>query len=168
MDGDIETLETYASPISDNEKSFIVSMGQYFEEYQNVKVYAKDGIDKGSYFVSAYYEMKFYGVTSTAPGLDFFYVRTDQNGKLYIDNLYSTYNSGFAEMDIDVIVFAVKQKYQELDEVIELKESVKKAYEEALASDEALYSILKVTIPNVVNQWRVALLEEQKKHKEPK
>ena len=54
VDGDIATLETVATPISEDEKSFIVAMGQYYEEYQNVKVYAKDGIDKGSYFVSVY------------------------------------------------------------------------------------------------------------------
>lgn len=162
VDGDLDSLEKYATPITDDEKSFIIAMGQYFEEYQNIKVYAKEGIDKGSYFVSAYYEMKFYGVNTTAPGLDFFYVRTDKNGKLYIDNLYSNYNSSFVELDMDVIVYAVKQKYQELDEVIALKENVTKAYDEVIATDTALYSVLKVTIPNVITQWRIAL-EEQKK-----
>ena len=52
VEGDVETLSILCDPLSDDEKSFIVTLGQYFEEYQNIKAYCKDGINKGSYVVS--------------------------------------------------------------------------------------------------------------------
>lgn len=98
---DLETLEQIARPISNNEKSYIGVLSQYYESIQNMKYYSKAGLTEGSYFVSVYNEIKFYGVDTLAPTLDFFYVETDDEGKLYINNLYSIFNLSFAENTMD-------------------------------------------------------------------
>ena len=87
--GDVTTLSSIATPISANEQSYIGLFSQYVDEYQNIKCYTKTGLDENSYLVSVSMEIKFTGVDTTAPGLDFFYVRTNDDGSLYIDNLYS-------------------------------------------------------------------------------
>ena len=90
--GDTDTLQTIATPLSENEKSYISVFSQYVDAYQNIKCYTKQGLDASSYLVSVYVEVKFKDVDTVAPGLDFFYVRTNDDGSVYIDNLYSQYN----------------------------------------------------------------------------
>ena len=97
QEGDIDALETLAQPISDTEKSYIKLFSEYVESYDNLKCYTKSGLGEGEYVVSVYLEMKFKGVETTAPGLDFFYVRTDETGKPYIDNAYSQFNQSNME-----------------------------------------------------------------------
>ena len=42
-DGNVDDLQTIATPISDAEKSYIQFFSQYVEAYQNLKVYSKRG-----------------------------------------------------------------------------------------------------------------------------
>ena len=102
--GDVTTLSSIATPISANEQSYIGLFSQYVDEYQNIKCYTKTGLDANSYLVSVSMEIKFTGVDTTAPGLDFFYVRTNDDGTLYIDNLYSQYNLANQENALDTSV----------------------------------------------------------------
>ena len=64
-------------------------MSQFYEEYQNIKCYTKHGLSKDSFIVSACFDIKFTNQEVTAPSMVLFYVQTDENGKLYINNLYS-------------------------------------------------------------------------------
>lgn len=43
--GDIDTLKTLATPISDKEQAYISLYSQYVEEYQNINCYTKHGLD---------------------------------------------------------------------------------------------------------------------------
>lgn len=90
--GDIVTLQTLATPITQNEQSYITLISQYIEQYQDINCYTKSGLDSNSYMVNVSLNVKFMGVETPAPGLYFFYVRTNDDGSLYIDNLYSEYN----------------------------------------------------------------------------
>ena len=83
---DVDTLETIAVPLSDNEKSYIGVFGQYIENYSNIKVYSTETTAKDKYLVSVAYDLKFYQVDTVAPGLDFFYVEKNEEGKYYINN----------------------------------------------------------------------------------
>lgn len=159
---DLDTLATVAYPMTDNEKSYIGVFSQYIESYQNIKCYYKKGLAKGSYLVSVYYELKFYGVDTLAPGLDFFYVETDENGGLYINNLYSSYNMGRTENELDANVYAVILKFEQQDDVIELLNQVETKYTEAVASDVNLATMISTTIPTAMTQWieSISQLEE--------
>ncbi len=102
--GDVATLSTLATPVSANEQSYISMFSQYVDEYRNIKCYTKPGLDEKSYLVSVSMEIKFTGVDTLAPGLDFFYVRTNESGALYIDNLYCQYNLANQENALDTSV----------------------------------------------------------------
>ena len=147
--GDITTLSSIATPISANEQSYIGLFSQYVDEYQNIKCYTKTGLDANSYLVSVSMEIKFTGVDTTAPGLDFFYVRTNDDGTLYIDNLYSQYNLANQENALDTSVQSLIGQFESESDVVELQTR----YDEALAADENLANMIQTTIPAAIKDW---------------
>lgn len=157
---DLDTLSKLAVPLSDNEKSYIGVFSQYIESYQNVKCYEKAGLSKGSYLVSVAYDLKFYGVDTVAPGLEFYYVETGDDGELYINNLYSSYNLGRGENELDPNVYSVVLKYEQQEDVIALQKQIEDTYNAAIASDPNLAAMLTSTIPTAMSQW-VAELDKQ-------
>lgn len=150
---DLDTLAQIAYPMSDNEKSYIGVFSDYIEEYQNIVCYSKSGLTSGSYLVSVYYELKFYNVETVAPGLEFFYVETDAEGNLYINNLYSSYNFSRTENELDPNINAIIIKYEEQDDVTALLEEVNAAYTEAVSGDLDLAEIITTTIPSAMADW---------------
>ena len=151
--GDITTLSSIATPISANEQSYIGLFSQYVDEYQNIKCYTKTGLDANSYLVSVSMEIKFTGVDTTAPGLDFFYVRTNDDGTLYIDNLYSQYNLANQENALDTSVQSLIGQFESESDVVELQSEVQTRYDEALAADENLANMIQTTIPAAIKDW---------------
>lgn len=151
--GNLETLETLATPISDNEKSYVGVFSQYIEEYRNMNYYSKPGLTEGSYLVSVSYDLKFYGVDTVAPGLEFYYVETDKDGKLFINNLYSSYNLGRGENELDPSIYSIIIKYEKQEDVVALQKQIETAYSDAVASDVNLATMLTSTIPTAMNTW---------------
>jgi hypothetical protein len=156
---DIDTLETIASPVSENEKSYIRVFSQYIESYENIVCYTKAGLDDNSYLVSAYFDLKFYDVATTAPGLDFFYVETAEDGTVFINNRYSSYNLSRTENDLDSNIYAVILKFEQQEDSVALREQVEQAYSDAVASDVDLATMLSTTIPNAMNDWMNSIAE---------
>lgn len=156
--GNIEELEKYAYPISDKEKSYIGICSQYFENYQNVVCYTKHGLTEGSYFVSAYYELKFYEVETVAPGLEFFYVETDENGNLYVNNLYSAYNRERMEAEMNPDIYSVYVLYGQQEDVQAIRLDVQERYQAALSADPDLVNMLSSTFPLAVEEWKNSIL----------
>jgi hypothetical protein len=156
--GNTDELATYAYPITDNEKSYIVLCSQFQEAYQNISCYTKAGLTDGSYFVSVCYDLKFYDAETAAPGLDFFYVETDENGALYINNLYSGYNRERMEEDMDPDVYAAYVQYRQQDDLQVLREEVQQRYQDALSTDVNLVNILSTVFPEAVDNWKNTVL----------
>ncbi len=152
--GDISALQTYASPISDSEASYIKFLSQYIEAFNVVHVYSKPGLDDGSYLVSVYVEEKFVGINTPAPGLEFFYVRTNENGMLYIDNSYGTYNQKENEISLDPKIQSVIEIYNERNDVMKLKQMVEDELNKALASDAELNKFVTETIRTKIGEWK--------------
>ena len=151
--GDVTTLSSIATPISANEQSYIGLFSQYVDEYQNIKCYTKTGLDENSYLVSVSMEIKFTGVDTTAPGLDFFYVRTNDDGSLYIDNLYSQYNLANQENALDTSIQNLIGQFESESDVMALQSEVQTRYDEALAADENLTNMIQTTIPAAIKDW---------------
>lgn len=156
--GDIEQLESYAYPISDKEKSYVGICSQYFESYQNVVCYTKHGLTEGSYLVSAYYELKFYDVETAAPGLEFFYVETDENGKLYINNLYCAYNRERMEAEMDSDIYSIYVLYGQQDDVQLIRMDVQERYQVAISTDADLVKMIDITFPLAVEDWKNSII----------
>ncbi len=152
--GDTLSLEDIATPITDNEKSYINVCSQYFENYQNVTCYTKHGLLQGAYFVSVYYELKFYGIDTPAPGLAFFYVETDGDGKMYINNSFCAYNRERMETEMDSDVYNIYITYGQQADIASIREDVQRKYQDALNSDPALVSMLSSTFPTAIDEWR--------------
>ena len=154
--GDVTTLSSIATPISANEQSYIGLFSQYVDEYQNIKCYTKTGLDANSYLVSVSMEIKFTGVDTTAPGLDFFYVRTNDKGQVYIDNIYSSFNLNYQENPLDDTIRQLITDYEAGEDVIALQANVQTRYEEAVAKDADLKNMIETTITNAINEWKTA------------
>ena len=161
--GDVDTIATLATPLSENEKSYISMYSQYVDAYQSISCYTKQGLDSESYLVSVYLEMKFAGVDTVAPGLSFFYVQTDDDGKLYINNAYSYFNLNMLENDPDAaypLDDNIKQlidKFEKQDDVVALLADVQSKYEAALAADPNLATMANTTLADAYNAWAASI-----------
>lgn len=70
---------------------------EHIEDFRNIKVYVKKGLEEGSYLTYIYHEVKFTSINTLAPGLSKFYIITDDKGNLKIfsgqlDDETATYN----------------------------------------------------------------------------
>lgn len=155
--GDTAELEKVATPVSDNEKSYISALSKYYEKIMNITYYSKQGPTDGSYFVSVRTDIKFYDVDSTAPALDFFYVETNADGKLFINNLYSIYNLNFAENPMDSDIYTLIQQYMQQEDFEKLQGKVQVAYNEAISGDEKLAKMLQETIDTAIREWAATI-----------
>ena len=97
--------------------------------------------------------IKFYGVDTVAPTLDFFYIATDDNGQLYINNVYSNFNRTYAEEELDSGIVSLISKYTSDSDFANLQESVQSKYDEAVNSDANLKEMLETTLTGAIKQW---------------
>ncbi len=158
--GDVEGLAQIATPLSDMEKSYIQLMSGYVESYSNIDCYTKQGLEKNSYLVSATYDMKFNGVEGTVPGMESFYVRTNEDGKLYIDNLYSNFNSEMQETEVDADVEALIEKFKESEDVKALQADFQNRYTQAIAADANLQNAVN-TVTDGIKNWASNYVAQQ-------
>ena len=159
-DGDTAELEIYATPISDLEKKYIAVMSQYVAGYENLTCYTEEGISQGEYAVMAIADTRFEGVETTAASLEFFYVRQNESGSYYIDNLYSTFNTANQELEQDSQIAALIAEYEQREDVVQLIEDVQAKYAEDLNSDENLKTMAEVTIPEALKSWVAQVVAE--------
>ena len=150
---DLDTLGKLATPMSDNEKSYIGVVSQYYESVNDITPYTKNGLKKGSYFVSVKNSIKFTGVDTQAPTLDFFYIETGKDGKLFINNVYSNFNRTYCENELDNDIMELISKYTASSEFADLHEEVQKEYEQALGADANLKTMLETTLTGSIKQW---------------
>lgn len=152
--GDINALSTYASPISDSEASYIKFLSQYIEAFNVKDVYSKQGLDEGSYLVSVHVNEKFVGINTAAPGLEFFYVRTNENGMLYIDNSYGTYNQKEHEISTDPKIDDIIEIYNERNDVMKLKKMVEDELNAVMVADPNLNKFVTETLRTKIGEWK--------------
>lgn len=171
-DGDTDKISSIATPVSDQEVSYIKFYSQYIEKYTDIEIYDKPGLTDDSYLVTTRVNLKFKDIETPAPGLDFFYVQKNDDGKLIINNTYGSFNqnNNIYEMDPDISdLIAVYIRQQDL---LDLKAEVDEAYNQALASDSALSTLMSETLPTAHVQWNteyqaeVAAAEEAAKKAE--
>lgn len=160
-DGNTKQLKELASPLTKNERSYIKMFSEYVESYENIKCYTKPGLDDKSYLVSAYIEIKFKDVDTLAPGLDFFYVSTNEEGELYINNLYSQFNLLNEEKKLDASIKALIDSFELENDVVDLQKEVQQKFEQAVGSDEKLSEMLNVTIKEACVAWAQKIAEAQ-------
>lgn len=158
-ENDVSALEESYTVLSDNEKSYIKVFSDYKEEYRNVVCYALE-LNENEYFVSPCYELKFYNVDTAAPGMDFFYLQRNAEGRLCVNSAYTTYNFSFMEHDLDAEIYAKILAYNKSEEVGKLQQDVQSRYEAAVAGDEKLANLIGGTIRAVMSNWQSSISTE--------
>lgn len=151
--GDVDALKSIATPISDAEASYIQFYSQYIEKYQKVKVYTKRGVTKDSYLCSVYLQLKFKDIDTPVAGLDFFYLQTNEDGKLYINNVYGSFNQANGEFDMDTDVSALIATFEQQPDVLALQADVQKECNEAMLADEKLNTFINGTLQQAIAKW---------------
>lgn len=150
---DIEKLDSLATPLSDMEKSYISMMSQFYEKYQNIKCYTKQGLSKDSYIVTVCFDIKFVNQEVTAPSMLLFYVQTNKEGDLYINNLYSDFNMKYSENKIDQNVYTALRKYTTQDDYLKLYHQVESDYQKIIKENKEIYQLTKRLIPAIRQFW---------------
>lgn len=160
-DGNINELKKLAYPLTMNERSYIKMFSEFVDSYENIKCYTKPGLDDKSYLASAYIEIKFKDVDTLAPGLDFFYVSTNEEGELCINNLYSQFNLLNEERKLDTTIKALIDSFELEKDVVDLQKEVQEKFNQAVGSDEKLAEMLNVTIKEACAAWAQQIAESQ-------
>jgi len=156
--GDFETLQTIAAPFSEHELAYMKLLSDYVEGYENLTFYTKSGLDVSSYMVNVYLEMKFVGVETLAPGLDFFYVRTSEDGSLYIDASYSEYNMKNNDNPLDINIHNLIKEHKQHADLIALLSDTTEKFNVALSADANLNTMVNETIPVAISAWMTELV----------
>ncbi len=165
--GDEKLLQTCVSPVSELEKGYIKLMGRFTKSTENIECYINPGRKDGEYAVSVVADMMLEGVEQPAPGLDFFYVRTNEDGARYIDNAYCSFNSSTHMTKTDKDILAFISDYESKEDFKTMQQDVQKRYDDIVASNEQLANKLLGEIPQAVNVWMDSLPDETKKAEKP-
>ncbi|WP_026518172.1 SH3 domain-containing protein [Butyrivibrio sp. MC2021] len=130
-EGDADTIAQIYKGLEDTELLKAIAAADYIEDYENITVYTKPGPLQGSYVAYVYNEVKLYDYEKAVPGLETFYICTDENDNLYI-------NGDIAEgNEIEYL----RQINVQAD-VIDLNNKVASKYNEMVSSDETLAELL--------------------------
>lgn len=130
-DKDIEALKEVVKDLDPAEESKIANT-KYIESYENVEVYTVKGMEEGTYVVFASFAYKCVDVETPAPALSQLYVVTDEEGKLWI--------SADAVVDPDIQAYVSTVMSQA--DVIQLRNNIQAAYDQAQAGDPQLKAFL--------------------------
>lgn len=129
-DGDTDVIKTLRDYNDDTEILQYEKKSEFIEAYDNITCYTKPGLDDSSYFVYVSYEVKVKDIETEAPGLNAFFVYTNDEGNLVID--------GNMEEDVTAAFKLVTNQ----DDVVDLYNRIDVSYNEAIASDEELDSFM--------------------------
>lgn len=164
--GDEKLLQTCVSPVSELEKGYIKLMGRFTKSTENIECYINPGRKDGEYAVSVVADMMLEGVEQPAPGLDFFYVRTNEDGARYIDNAYCSFNSSTHMTKTDKDILAFISDYASKEDFKTMQQDVQKRYDDIVANEQLANKLLG-EIPQAVNVWMDSLPDETKKAEKP-
>ena len=125
--GDTATITALRDTVAQEELIKIEKESAYIDEFDGIKVYTKPGPMAGSYVTFVYYEIKFTGIDTLAPGLTTLYLCPREDGSLYICD------GNMTQQDTDYVKAIVAQT-----DVSDLFAMVETKYAEAMDADASL------------------------------
>ena len=129
--GDIDSVKKLNNNVDETEKIRISETAKYIDKYDKIDVYTKSGPVKGTYLAYVYSMVKFKDYDDEVPGMQAYYVCTDMNGGLYIEE---------NEQDESVINYIREVSLQ--DDVVDLNNKVAVSYNDMIAKDSDLSKFL--------------------------
>lgn len=152
-EGNTDKIQKLVTNISDEEISYIKFYSQYIEKFSDMEVVTKEGLNEGDYFTSVKVNLKYENIDTAAPGLDFFYVQTDKDGKLFINGLYDSFNQENNIYEMDTNIADLYSIYIRQQDFLDLWAGVQSDFAEALESDATLKAFLDESLKEAHVQW---------------
>ncbi len=148
--GDVDKIKSMSQGITQAALIRYQAASEYIDSFNNITVYTKQGPEPNSYVAYVYFEEKFKGYdTSSIPGLNSYYIRTGDNGQLY---LY------FGDVDEKVSDYLAQLSLQ--DDYVDLSNKVSVAYNGMMEAAPELEQFL-TKLSAELNQNVGKLLAEQ-------
>lgn len=130
-EGDVDTVRAINNNVDDTEAIRIQETAKYVDGYESIKVFTKVGPVEGTYLAYVSTELKFTDYDDPVPGMKAYYICTDENGSLYINDGEET----------DSVTNYIREASLQ-DDVKELNNTVAVAYNDMLANNEELMVFL--------------------------
>lgn len=116
--GDTAAIQSMQNDSQQKELLKIEKESAYIDEFDGLKVYTKPGPLQASYVTFVYYEIKFSGIDTLAPGLTTLYICSNADGSLYINSMLSDQDTDYikqvvAQQDVEDLFSLVETKYAE-------------------------------------------------------
>lgn len=112
--GDVETIRSIKNYVKDTEEIKIQELSKYIVSYPFLEIYTKQGPEGNSYIAYVYSKVTFNGYEEQLPGMQAFYVCTDENGELYIND----------EGDVPEDIIEYFKEINSQDDVLELQNRI--------------------------------------------
>lgn len=132
VEGDTETMTQMVYYLDTTEILRAAETSKYIESYPPLEIYTKAGPREGTYIAYVYAELKFYDYDKAAPGMRIYYVCTDEDGQLYINE-----DGEESESELRYI-----REIQLQEDVVDLNNRVAVAYNDMIDADKALAEFL--------------------------
>lgn len=129
--GDVDTIKSLKNYVEDTEEIRIRELSKYIESYPTIEIYTKPGPEANSYIAYVYTKVTFYGYDVEVPGLQTFYICTDESGNLY-------FNEG--EVGEEVLDYIKAINLQ--DDVVELNNRVNVEYNDVCLNNSKMFEYI--------------------------
>lgn len=83
--GDVDTIKSISNYLSETDEIRIQAMSEYINSYPSVQIFTKPGPIADSYLAYVYYQMTVTNFEDAMPGMETFYVCTNEDGTLYLN-----------------------------------------------------------------------------------
>lgn len=125
LDGDTDLLKQVYNTDEDISQDLLTGTSDIIKSYNNTQYYTKKGLNDGEYVAFIYDELELSGIETLAPNLSIYYIKTADDGSLYIyrgsyDSTSGTYvydqetqdyiNSLYKEEDVKALIDAVNTR----------------------------------------------------------
>lgn len=132
VDGDTATMENLVYYMDATEILRAAETSKYIDSYPPLEIYTKAGPKEGTYVAYVYGEIKFHDYDKPVPGMRTYYVCTNEDGELYI-------NEDGEESDSELHYM---REIQVQGDVIDLNNKVAEAYNKMLVDDPQMADFL--------------------------
>ncbi len=139
-EGDTDLLKKVYNTDEEINKSILTGTSAVIEDYKNTQYYTKNGLKSGEYVAFVYDELKLADIKTLAPNLSVFYIKTTDNGTLYIYR--GEYDSASGSYKYDEKTQAYIDKLYKDEDVMKLITTVNTKMDSACANDSDLMSFM--------------------------
>lgn len=156
--GDVETIRSICSYLTDTEAIRIPEMAKYVDSYPLIEIYTKPGPKENSYLAYVYHHMTLVDFEGqVVPGMKTFYVCTAEDGSLYLNT-----DEVVSEEELDYI-----RKVNLQDDVVELNNNTNVECSEIYLENADLFYYVQELVADVNKTTGETLAAQRSEEEQP-